>query len=55
MLEQFLNKNVLITYTNYATNGLFQKGIITKVDNEFVEVDNKMIIARKYIVTVIGR
>ena len=53
MLEKFLNKKVSIFYTDYATIHSFHvNGIITNMDNEYVEIDNRLIISKKYIIAV---
>ena len=64
MLEKFLNKNVLICIANYASasekvagfnNSLapFQRrGIVTRVDDNFIELDNNEVVAIKYISTI---
>ncbi len=64
MLEKFLNKNVLICIANYAAaaetlpafgNPLAQvqrKGRVTRVDENFIELDNNEIVAIKYISTI---
>ena len=62
MLEKYLNKNVVIDekvfgdlcFSNITDfKGIYSKysieGIITAIDDEFIEVDNKMLIAKKYI------
>ena len=66
MLEKYLNKNVVIEekifgdlcYSNIPDfKGIYSKysikGIITAIDDEFIEVDNKMLIARKFIYRII--
>ena len=52
MLEKFLNEKVLITYTAYSSHWFDSKGIITKIDDDFIEIDNNQIIAIKYIVSI---
>ncbi len=63
MLEKYLNKKVVIEEKQFqfsstvvgatVSTGMAAlnkiEGIITAIDNEFIEVDNKMIIARKFI------
>lgn len=62
MLEKFLNKEVVIEekiyngpstlYVNKMAGIVFQnkvEGIITAIDDEFVELDNNSLIARKFI------
>ena len=65
MLEKYLNKNVIIEEKLYgdlistmaSERGIYTKyrieGIITAIDDEFIELDNKMIIARKFIYRII--
>ena len=52
MIEKFLNQKVLIAYTGYASAFYSVKGILTKMDDNFVEVDNNQIIAIKYILSI---
>ena len=52
MLEKFLNKEVQIRYTGYAQACYSKKGIVTKIDDNFIEVDNDEIIAIRYILTI---
>ena len=67
MLEKFLNKNVLICIASYASahekivvsvkNSMmpFQRiGTVTRVDENFIELDNNEIVAIKYISTIKG-
>ena len=62
MLEKFLNKEVVIEEKLYATASTlsiskFQaptyqnklEGIITAIDDEFIELDNNALVARKFI------
>ena len=65
MLEKYLNKEVIIEEKLYNSNStVYQtsigrnlsmgmtnitEGILTNIDNDYIEVDNKMLIARKYI------
>ena len=51
MLEKFLNKKVEILVTEYCTNKR-EKGIVTKVDSDFIELDNNKIIQIKYIISI---
>ena len=59
MLEKYLNKNVVIQEKIYAHESITAskistiEGVITAIDDEFVEVDNKMLIARKFIYRII--
>lgn len=64
MLEKFLNKNVLICFANYASatevtpsfsnpySAVQRKGIVTNIDNNFIELDNDEVVAIKYIATI---
>jgi len=65
MLEKFLNKNVEICLAEYAkaidhisigTKGVLEqylrKGTVTRVDDNFIELDNNLVIAIKYITTI---
>ena len=52
MIEKFLNKKVQIVYTGYSNAFYSLKGIVTKIDDNFIEVDNDEIIAIKYIMTI---
>lgn len=65
MLEKFLNKKVLICISHYAAAqekivmgpkaGLepFQRnGIVTQINNDFIELDNNEVVAIKYITTI---
>jgi len=63
MLEKYLNKKVVIEEKQFqfsstlvgktVTTGMAAlnkiEGIITAIDDEFIEIDNKMIIAKKFI------
>ena len=51
MLEKFLNKRVQIVYSSYAYERML-KGIVTKIDENFIELDNDEVVAIKYIVTI---
>lgn len=68
MLEKYLNKEVIIEEKQYNSISTISQmkmsknaigvlcrveGIITAIDDEFVEVDNKMLIARKFIYRII--
>jgi len=52
MLEKFLNEKVQIIYTAYSDNYFNLKGIITKIDDNFIEVDSNQIISIKYIISI---
>ena len=53
MLKQFLNSKVKIHIPHFVETGFGEfktiTGVITQVDDEFVVLDNKNIIAIKYI------
>ena len=51
MLEKFLNKKVQVRYTIYG-HFLIGKGIITNIDENFIELDNDQIIAIKYVTDI---
>ena len=51
MLEKFKNKKVQVRYTYYA-HFLIAKGIITNMDENFIELDNDQIIAIKYVTDI---
>ena len=51
MLEKFLNKKVSIEHTTYC-NIWKSKGTVTKIDENFIELDNDEVIAIKYITTI---
>lgn len=66
MLEKYLNKEVIIEeklyeasstlYFNRVAGAMHQnkvEGIITAIDDEFIELDNKMLVARKFIYRII--
>ena len=52
MLEKFLNKKVQVRYTGYTEARYAAKGIITNIDDEFIELDNNLIVTRKYILDI---
>ena len=60
MLEKFLNKKVLICISQYAAaitgiggpNAVQRKGVVTNIDDKFIELDNDEIIAIQYITTI---
>lgn len=61
MLEKYLNKKVIIEEKLFEYPSTLRmkmapaitknktEGIITAIDDEFIEIDNKMIIAKKFI------
>ena len=59
LLEKYLNKKVIISEKLYnfsstldgtMTNGRnFVKGVITAIDNDYIELDNNSLINAKYI------
>ena len=51
MLEKFLNKKVQIYATLYGAQAM-RKGIITAIDENFIELDSGEIIAKKAITIV---
>ncbi len=51
MLGKFLNKKVEILVTEYCANKI-EKGIVTKVDSNFIELDNNKVIQIKYIISI---
>lgn len=55
MLEKFLNEKVEIVYTPYGLAGFTIKGVITAIDENFVELDNNEIIAIKFIMKVVKK
>ena len=65
MLEKFLNKKVRICLAEYAKtldhmptgfkgtlSYYLREGIVTKIDENFIELDNDEVIAIKYITTI---
>ena len=63
MLEKFKNKKVLICIAQYAAaydkivlgaqvHALQRQGIVTNIDDNFIELDNNEVIAIKYIATI---
>ena len=63
MLEKFLNKKVLICIPTYAAacekvvmgaqlHSVQRRGIVTNVDDNFIELDNDEVVAIKYIATI---
>ena len=51
MLEKFLNKKVQIRYTIYG-NFINAKGVLTNLDENFIELDNDEVIAIRYILSI---
>ena len=65
MLEKFLNKEVMICLANYASAYSFEKvsfganlahlqrrGRVTRVDENFIELDNDEVVAIRYIAII---
>ena len=52
MLEKFLNKKVGIVIFNGSASPDFEKGFVTAVDENFIELDNNLTIAIKYIMSI---
>lgn len=66
MLEKFLNEKVEICLAEYAKvievvtplrdkkilEQTVKKGTVTRIDENFIELDNNVVIAIKYIVTI---
>lgn len=57
MLEKFLNKRVRIYVTTYGSsnaisNNANQKGVVTSIDDKYIELDNNIVIQIKYIVSI---
>ena len=52
MLKELLNKEVLVTYV-LGYSYLTKKGIITKVNADFITIDNNTLINSKMIVKVV--
>lgn len=64
MLEKFLNKRVLVCISHYAAayermymgvgviEAYQRKGVLTRLDNNFIELDNDEVVAIKYITTI---
>ena len=65
MLKNYLNQNVVIEEKVYhcpstlkvsalaAATGNKTEGILTAIDDDYIELDNKMLIARKFIYRII--
>ena len=51
MLEKFLNKKVEILYTTYNYR-VVESGIITNIDENFIELDNNKVLQIKFICTI---
>lgn len=49
MLDKFLNKKVKVLYGCYEYNKNTEKGTITRIDENFIELDNDTVIAIKHI------
>ena len=52
MLEKFLNQKVQVRYTGYTTGFYMGKGILTNIDDNFIELDNDLIVTKKYIIDI---
>lgn len=62
MLEKYINKNVIViekTYQGFSSKLLMGnkslatiKGILTSVDDNFIELDNEKLINRNHIYTI---
>ena len=58
MLEKLLNKKVRIYFGNFAVPpelgqmSAKREGIVTAIDKEFIELDNDLIIAIKYVTRI---
>lgn len=58
MLEKFLNKTVEITATSHGSvlgfgkAAVITRGIVTGFDSDFIELDNKIVIQIKYIISI---
>lgn len=51
MLEKFLDKKVVVYFFTTRTNS-FYRGVVTAVDKDFIELDNNLTIAIKYIISI---
>ena len=62
MLENYINKNVIVTektYHGFSSNLIMGnrslatiKGILTSVNDNFIELDNEILINRNHIYTI---
>ena len=57
MLEKFLNKKVKVYVTTYGSGTGFsdnanQQGVVTNLDEKYLELDNNIVIQTKYIVFI---
>ncbi|MBP3707337.1 MAG: hypothetical protein J6J36_01850 [Clostridia bacterium] len=52
MLEKYLNRKVGVCIFNATQIPGFEKGIVTAVDENFIELDNDLTIAIKYIISI---
>ncbi len=52
-MEKFLNKKVIIIYFigEYSYRSQY-KGVVTSLDDEFICLDEKIFIARKFIISI---
>lgn len=53
-MEKFLNKKVIIIYFTgeYSYRSQY-KGVVTSLDDEFICLDEKIFIARKFIISIV--
>ena len=52
MLEKFLNRKVGVCVFNATQYPDYDKGVVTAVDDKFIELDGNLTIAIKYIVSI---
>lgn len=54
LMEKFLNKKVIIIYFTgeYSYRSQY-KGVVTSLDDEFICLDEKIFIARKFIISIV--
>lgn len=52
VFEKFLNKKVGVCIFNATQIPGFEKGIVTAVDENFIELDNDLTISIKYIISI---
>lgn len=57
MLEKFLNRRVKIYVTTYGSGTAFREnanreGVVTNLDEKYIELDNNVVIQIKYIVSI---